>query len=209
MTSPDRGPGFESEEAARAWEAAEEALRDLVLQCLDRSGLRPDHAVLDLGCGTGWTTRLIGAFLREGRAFGLDPSALLVDRARSLPAPPRVSFTQAPVEALPLADASLDRVFVLGSPLLQQAAEAVLAEAFRVLRPGGRFLALLLPPGLGPAPPGAEPAAAPEPAVWRERLQRAGFSGAAVEALEDRRQPQEGEEKRQALLLLGDRPDDA
>jgi SAM-dependent methyltransferase len=55
--------------------------------------LLPDSHILDLGCGTGWATRLLATRLDEGSAVGLDVSPEMIRRAREDPRnPPNVDY---------------------------------------------------------------------------------------------------------------------
>jgi ubiquinone/menaquinone biosynthesis C-methylase UbiE len=105
----------------------------------DRLELRPGMTVADIGCGAGMAARELAIMVGpEGRVLGFDISEQLIAHARARVA--AAEFQVADAVALPLADASLDgyraeRVFMhLRRP------ELALAEAFRVLRPGGRIL---------------------------------------------------------------------
>ena len=101
-------------------------------------------AVLEFGCGTGrFAARLLRDGLPDGATYlGLDVSPRMVELARAALAPwagrARVELTDGSVH-LPVPDASVDRVvstYVLD--LLSPAdADAFIAEARRVLRPGG------------------------------------------------------------------------
>ncbi|HEX9793696.1 MAG TPA: methyltransferase domain-containing protein [Planctomycetota bacterium] len=121
-------------------EGMEEPHRDVVLQMLDRAGIQEDHQVLDVGCGAGWTVRLIAGMAHRGRAFGVDASEAMIERARSHRNPAHVAFTAAPAEQLPYADASLDRVVSMESIYYWSDIPAGLREVWRVLRPGGSWL---------------------------------------------------------------------
>jgi ubiquinone/menaquinone biosynthesis C-methylase UbiE len=104
--------------------------------------LRPGMAVAEIGCGTGTVARELAAVVGpSGHVHGFDMSNHLIAVARARAAQTgQVEFQVADAVALPLPEASLDayraeRVYMhLRSP------EAALAEAFRVLRPGGRLL---------------------------------------------------------------------
>jgi SAM-dependent methyltransferase len=99
--------------------------------------------VLDLGCGSGGSTRAAArAVGPEGLVIGIDPSpeAVAMARART-DAGLSVIYRQGVAERLTtLPDRSLD--CVVASLVLEQVdLEAALSEAVRVLRPGGRLVA--------------------------------------------------------------------
>jgi SAM-dependent methyltransferase len=104
--------------------------------------LRPGERVLDVGCGGGLDA-LVAAMAvgPRGEAVGVDMTPEMVERAREAASASglRVRFLQAEAEALPLAGASFDAVLSNGCLNLSPRKPQVLAEAFRVLRPGGRL----------------------------------------------------------------------
>lgn len=111
------------------------------------AGVQPGEAVLEVGCGTGsLAIAARQAVGREGRVVGIDPSAAMVAAARKKAAQKHadVSFEPAAGEKLPFAEGEFDAV--LCSLVLHHlpggVKEATLAEVLRVLRPGGRFLAV-------------------------------------------------------------------
>jgi SAM-dependent methyltransferase len=105
--------------------------------------LRDGEVVLDLGSGGGidvlLSARRVGP---SGMAYGLDMTdemlALAQANARKSGLT-NVAFLKGDIEAIPLPDASVD--VVISNCVINLAADKdrVLAEAFRVLRPGGRF----------------------------------------------------------------------
>jgi ubiquinone/menaquinone biosynthesis C-methylase UbiE len=100
-----------------------------------------DWTVGDLGCGTGQTTEALAPFVRQ--VIAVDHSRAMLKAARQrLAALGNVEVRQGALEALPIDDASLDAVTL--SLVLVHVAEplAVLREACRVVRPGGRLLAV-------------------------------------------------------------------
>jgi demethylmenaquinone methyltransferase/2-methoxy-6-polyprenyl-1,4-benzoquinol methylase len=103
-------------------------------QALVRAGLAPGMRVLDVATGTGLVAReavaVVGA---AGLVLGLDPSAGMLDEAKSLAIP----LTRGLGEKLPYADGSFD--FVSMGFALRHVADldALFAEMRRVLRPGG------------------------------------------------------------------------
>jgi arsenite methyltransferase len=105
--------------------------------------LRPGEIVLDLGCGAGIDTLLAArAVGSAGRAIGLDMTPEMVARARlnaELAGLANVEIREGTIEAIPLPDASIDVVISNGVLNLSTRKSRVLAEAMRVLRPGGRI----------------------------------------------------------------------
>src|SRR2546428_11031573 len=63
---------------------------------------QPDDNVLDIGCGSGWLSRLIAERVREGRVVGIDVSDEMVRRARKASVEHgQVMFVLGPVEEIP------------------------------------------------------------------------------------------------------------
>ena len=104
--------------------------------------LSPGMTVAEIGCGTGTVARELAVIVGSaGHVHGFDLSEQFIAVARARAAG-QVEFRVADALTLPLPAASLDayraeRVYMhLKSP------DAALAEAFRVLRPGGRLLVM-------------------------------------------------------------------
>jgi ubiquinone/menaquinone biosynthesis C-methylase UbiE len=104
------------------------------------AGLGPGHLALDAGCGAGRVTReLLKAVAPSGYVFALDLSARMVARARAA-LPPGVIYACAPVEQMPLPEASLDAVFCYNCFHLFACHRLALTEFRRALKPGGRLV---------------------------------------------------------------------
>jgi len=105
--------------------------------------LEPGERVLDLGSGAG-TDSLIAAQMvgPEGRVTGIDMTPQMLAKARAAAAEmgvENVEFVEAEAERLPFTDGSFDVVISNGVIDLIPDKDAVFAELFRVLEPGGRL----------------------------------------------------------------------
>ena len=105
--------------------------------------LAPGEVVLDLGSGGGidvlLSARRVGP---EGHAYGLDMTdemLALAEQNRRDAGATNVTFLKGQIEAIPLPDVAVD--VIISNCVINLAADKgqVLREAFRVLRPGGRF----------------------------------------------------------------------
>src|SRR3974390_578791 len=155
--------------------------------------LRPGETVLDLGSGGGidvlLSARRVGP---TGKAYGLDMTdemlALARENQRKAGAE-NVEFLKGEIEAIPLPDNSVDVIISNCVINLSGDKDRVLREAFRVLKPGGRF-AVSDVVTRGAIPEGLRRdmllwvgciAGALEENDYRARLIRAGFSGVSIE----------------------------
>jgi arsenite methyltransferase len=105
--------------------------------------LEPGERVADLGCGAG-TDSLVAAQMvgPEGSVTGIDMTPEMLAKARSAAEEAgigNVEFVEGEIEQLPFADASIDVVISNGVIDLVPDKDAVFAEIYRVLRPGGRM----------------------------------------------------------------------
>ena len=105
--------------------------------------LEPGQTVLDLGSGGGIDVLLSAKRVGpSGKVYGLDMTdemlALARENQRKAGAT-NVEFLKGTIEAIPLPDNSVDVVISNCVINLSTDKQAVLREAFRVLRPGGRF----------------------------------------------------------------------
>jgi ubiquinone/menaquinone biosynthesis C-methylase UbiE len=116
----------------------EATFRDrLRAQLLD--GLPADGAIVDAGCGTG--TLAIALAAGGARVTGVDPDPEVLALAHAKPGADAVQWREGSATALPVTDASADRVVMslMLHHLGPEARRAALAQARRVLRPGGRL----------------------------------------------------------------------
>src|SRR6266513_3524903 len=105
--------------------------------------LKPGEVVLDLGSGGGidvlLSARRVGP---TGRAYGLDMTDDMLSLARKNAAEagvPNVEFLRGRIEEIPLPAESVDVIISNCVVNLSGDKRKVIEEAFRVLKPGGRF----------------------------------------------------------------------
>jgi arsenite methyltransferase len=108
------------------------------------AGLKPAEVVVDLGSGGGIDCFLAAARVgTSGRVIGVDMTPEMIERARTnaeAAGATNVEFRLGEIEHLPIADNSADVIISNCVINLSADKEQVLAEAFRVLRAGGRLL---------------------------------------------------------------------
>ena len=110
--------------------------RDLVAQ-LD---LRHNMRVADIGCGTGIVARFVAERLDAASIVtGVDINAAMLDvaRSKSVGLPCQFEWHEAPADALPLGDASVDLLLSQHAFNLFEDKTAAAREMHRILRPGG------------------------------------------------------------------------
>jgi SAM-dependent methyltransferase len=136
---PDKVRQFEYagwEKAAPAYLATfADATRPFCEAILDAAAIGPGMRMLDLACGPGLLA--IAAAGRGADASGLDFSPAMLALARA--ASPGTTFCEGDAEAMPIADAAFDAVVSSFGVHHFPRPAAALAEAHRILRPGGRL----------------------------------------------------------------------
>jgi len=109
----------------------------------DLGPIHPGETVIDMGCGAGADVCIAALLVgKEGKALGIDCTPAMIGKAIDNAAAsglPQAKFHEAEMTALPLPDCIADVVISNGAINLAVNKEAVLTEAFRVLRPGGRL----------------------------------------------------------------------
>ena len=108
------------------------------------ASLLPGETVLDLGSGAGFDCFLAGERVGpHGRVIGVDMTPEMLERARGNAHKggfANVEFRLGEIEALPIADATVDAVISNCVLNLSGDRPRVLAEVMRVLKPGGRIM---------------------------------------------------------------------
>lgn len=107
------------------------------------AAIRPGETVLELSSGAGFDSFLAARQAGpRGRVIGIEPMLIAVVRARAnarAVAASNVEFRVGALEHLPVPDASVDVILSTSVSTVSPEKSAVISEALRVLRPGGRF----------------------------------------------------------------------
>jgi ubiquinone/menaquinone biosynthesis C-methylase UbiE len=107
---------------------------------IELAGVESGDRVVDVGCGPGTAVRR--AARAGARVTGIDPAPVMLQTARRFGGGDRVTYVEGRAEALPVPDASADAVWSIASVHHWPDLDGGIAEARRVLVPGGRFVAL-------------------------------------------------------------------
>jgi len=134
--------GYEARDLAAVPEGA-----NLGLGCgnpVALASLRPGETVLDLGSGAGFDAFLAAKCVGpEGHVIGVDMTPQMIERATTLAAThgyTNVEFRLGDIEALPVADGTVDVVISNCVVNLTTDKARAFREAHRVLKPGGRLM---------------------------------------------------------------------
>jgi SAM-dependent methyltransferase len=164
-------------------------------------GVRPDDHVLDIGCGTGQTTRQAARTARLGSALGIDVAQPAIERARALARAEglrNVTFERADAEVHLFPRARFDLAISRFGTMFFGDPAGAFSNIGRALRPDGRLVMMVwqapernewdvvIRRSLGSAeepltPPsgGPDPFSLADPPTVQEVLQAAGFADVA------------------------------
>jgi ubiquinone/menaquinone biosynthesis C-methylase UbiE len=206
----DQLRAWDTEEGVR-W-AAQADLFEAALQRYDDWLLRAARIndgdqVLDLGCGSGSTTRAAAWLVGSGSALGMDLSSPLLavaERKARAAGLTNVRFVQADAQIHPFADDAFDGVISRTGCMFFADPLAAFSNVARAIRPGGRLALLVWQPAarnnwftsIGtalsagrelPAPPVGRPGpfSMAEPSGVRRMLVEAGFAEPEFESIEE------------------------
>jgi len=125
-------------------EGMEKGHRPVGEQAIELMSLPADARVLDVGCGSGWATRLMAENATSGRVVGIDIAdemiKLAIETSTSFA---NVEFQVASAEKLPFSDGEFTHAFSMESLYYYADMLSALREIKRVLEPGGRFVTVV------------------------------------------------------------------
>ena len=116
-------------------------LADLTRLC----GLRPEHSLIDVGCGSGRLAKPLAKYLK-GPYLGIDVVPAFLANAKRVAGRVDWSFQEADGLSIPADASTADMVcfFSVLTHLLHEESYIYLEEAFRVLKPGGKVVVSFL-----------------------------------------------------------------
>ncbi|MEV5570017.1 methyltransferase domain-containing protein [Spirillospora sp. NPDC052269] len=150
-----------NDEQARAWngddgrhwvderERYERMQGRLTERLAKAAAVQADHAVLDIGCGTGGNTRTAARTASRGRATGVDISATMLTEARRVADAEglaNVTFEEADAQTSPLPEAAFDVVISKFGVMFFEDPDRAFGNIAASLRPGGRLAFLCWQP---------------------------------------------------------------
>jgi ubiquinone/menaquinone biosynthesis C-methylase UbiE len=155
MTGKSLSPDEKLQQEFNRWAAAGEGEKmqrhhlNITEKTLRLMDLRPGERVLDLGCGSGWATRLVARLVGEGpegfgQVVGLDVSDEMVRLARETSKEfENILYVQGSAEKIPWEENFFDKVLSVESFYYYADQDRALMELFRVMAPRGRLFVLI------------------------------------------------------------------
>jgi SAM-dependent methyltransferase len=113
---------------------------------LSSAAIAAGELIIDIGCGTGQTTRDAARAAADGRALGVDLSARMIERARRLAAEHEIAnaaFEQADAQIHPFETEAFDVAISRTGTMFFGNPTRAFANIARALRPGGRLTMLV------------------------------------------------------------------
>jgi arsenite methyltransferase len=125
-------------------ESMERGHRPVGEQAIARMKISPEERVLDVGCGSGWATRLLAEYAFDGRVTGIDISDEMIRVAREASITvANTDYEITSAEQLPFPDREFTHAFSMESLYYYRNIPKALREIHRVLKPTGVFVAVV------------------------------------------------------------------
>lgn len=122
---------------------------DITEKTIRRMNLHPGERVLDLGCGSGWATRLLARLVADGpegfgQVVGIDVSDGMIRRARAASKDfENILYVWGSAQQIPWEENFFDKVLSVESFYYYSDQDRALTELFRVMAPRGRLFILI------------------------------------------------------------------
>jgi arsenite methyltransferase len=122
---------------------------DITVKAIRRMELRPGERVLDLGCGSGWATRLLARLVADGpegfgQVVGVDVSDEMIRQARAASKDfENILYVWGSAQQIPWEENFFDKMLSVESFYYYADQDRALAELFRVMAPRGRMFILI------------------------------------------------------------------
>lgn len=125
-------------------EGMEKGHRPVGEQAIQKMAIPAAATVLDVGCGSGWATRLMAQSATSGKVIGIDIADEMINVARDSSREfANVEYEVASAESLPFEDNYFSHVFSMESLYYYSDMEAALREIYRVTKNGGLFVTVI------------------------------------------------------------------
>jgi SAM-dependent methyltransferase len=164
-------------------------------------GISSGDSVLDVGCGTGLTTREAARAAAPGRVVGVDVSERMLERARELTSADNVRYELGDAQVHRFDPGVFDVAISRFGTMFFADPPAAFANLATALRPGARLVLLVwqrredndwlleIDAALGdarqPPAPGMDPCSLGDPAATKRLLEGAGFAGIHFEEVRE------------------------
>ena len=116
----------------------EEGHWEITRLTIELMGVRQEDNIFDLGCGSGWASRVLAGMAPKGVIVGADLADHMIREAvGEYPNPPNTFFLVADAAGIPCRDACFDSLLSVESIYYYPDLETTFGEVCRILRPGG------------------------------------------------------------------------